>query len=452
MTAKARRHNFDALRVTLAVLLLSYVWRFQDLVPGIAALKIPTIATAVSFILLLVDRDAQRQLGIALRHRVGRMAPWFAVVAAISVAASINFGWSLDYYVRDLIPALSLVIVVPAGVFEPEDTSYFAALQIFGAAVYCCVVLTRFSVGADGRLGSLVFYDGNDIGMLLVCTLPLCIYFARHARNSVYRVLSLGIALLFMLTIAKTGSRGAFLGLLAVGTYVLFNFRTIQPSIRFGVVGVCATLLIGVASTTYWSHMETILNPTTDYNWVGNDDQGRMSIWKRGLDYAEERPLTGVGIASFNIAEGTISPLARRQEYAKGLKWSSPHNSFVQVLAEMGLPGIVLFIAMLIAGFRSASRLARSSIHRSAEGRRYGELARAHVAALAGYAVAGFFLSQAYAPYLYFVLGMIIALDVTVRKAWRVDDAAMDAMMDSAVPQSHAEVDAKTELGALVWS
>jgi putative inorganic carbon (HCO3(-)) transporter len=268
----------------------------------------------------------------------------------------------------------------------------------------------------------------------------------------VYRVLSLGIALLFMLTIARTGSRGAFLGLIAVGAYVLLSFRTIRPSVRLGVVGVCASLLIVATSTSFWSHMETILNPTADYNWVGNDDQGRMSIWKRGLQYAEDRPLNGVGVASFNIAEGTISPLARRQEYEKGLKWSSPHNSFVQVLAEMGLPGIVLFVAMLIAGFRSASRLARASIRRGAEARRYGELARAHVAAIAGYAVAGFFLSQAYAPYLYFVLGMIIALDVTVRKAWRMDDAALDAMAESEEAGRQAEVEAKTELGALVWS
>jgi hypothetical protein len=452
VTTIARRRTFDALRLTLAVLLLSYVWRFQDLVPGVASLKIPTIATGVSFLILLVDRGAQRQLVTALHHRIGRLAPWFGILAAISVAAGINFGWSLDYFVRDLIPALSLVLVVPAGVFEPEDTSYFAALQIFGAAVYCCVILTRFDVGADGRLGSLVFYDGNDIGMLLVCTIPLCVYFARHASHSIYRLISLGIALLFMYTIAKTGSRGAFLGLLAVGSYILISFRTIQPSIRLGVVGVCAGLLVLAASTRYWTQMETILKPTTDYNWVGNDDQGRMSIWKRGIQYAEDRPLTGVGVAGFNIAEGTISPLARRQEYEKGLKWSSPHNSFVQVLAEMGLPGVVLFIAMLVAAFRSAARLARSCARRGAWSMRYGELARAHVAAIAGYSVAGFFLSQAYAPYLYFVLGMIIGLDVTVRRVWRAEDATLEEIIASPETAPHAEVDARTEVGALVWS
>jgi O-antigen ligase len=344
------------------------------------------------------------------------------------------------------------VIVVPAGVFEPEDTNYFAALQLVGAAVYCAVILVRFDVGADGRLGSLVYYDGNDIGMLLVCTLPLCVYFARHASNAVYKLMSLGIALLFMYTIAKTGSRGAFLGLLAVGAYILLTFRTIQPSIRMGVVAVCAGLLVLVASTKFWSHMETLLNPTADYNWVGNDDQGRMSIWKRGIQYAEARPLTGVGVASFNIAEGTISPLARRQEYEKGLKWSSPHNSFIQVLAEMGLFGIVLFVAMLVVAFRAAVRLARASNRRNRKARRYGELARAHVAAIAGYSVAGFFLSQAYAPYLYFVFGMIIALDVTVRRAWKADDALLDSTTGSAESEARGVADAKTELGALAWS
>lgn len=449
--AIARRGTLDTLRVTLAVLLLSYVWRFQDIVPGVAALKIPTIATGVSFLVLLVDGGAQRQLLAALRHPIGRLAPWFAVVAAISVATSISFGWSLDYFLRDLIPALSLVLVVPAGVFDPEDTNYFAALQIVGAAVYCCVILSRFDVGPDGRLGSLVFYDGNDLGMLLVCTMPLCVFFARHASNSIYKLISLAIALLFMYTIAKTGSRGAFLGLIAVGAYILTSFRTIQPSVRVGVVGVCAGLLVLAASTKYWAQMETILNPTADYNWVGNDDQGRMSIWKRGIQYAEDRPLTGVGIASFNIAEGTISPLARRQEYEKGLKWSSPHNSFVQVLAETGVAGIVLFVAMLVMAFRCAARLARSSNRRGPEARRYGELARAHVAAIAGYSVAGFFLSQAYAPYLYFVLGMIIALDITVRRVWKAEDATLEAL-EGSMETPLAEADARAGLGALALS
>jgi hypothetical protein len=452
MTTAVTRRGLDALRMTLALVLLTYVWRVQDLIPGIAALKVPTIATGAAILLLLVDGLAQRQLVAAARHRIGRLVPWFALAAAISVVDSLNTGWSLDFFLRGLIPALALTIVVPAGVFVADDANMFAAMQVIGAAIYCCAILVRFKVGADGRLGSLVFYDSNDVGMLLVCTLPLCAYFTRHATRGIVRVLAFCIAILFVFTIAKTGSRGAFLGLIAVGAYVLLRFRTVHPSTRFAVVGLATALLFVGATTKYWTQMGTILHPSADYNWNGTDEQGRMNIWKRGIDYAEERPLTGVGIASFNIAEGTISPLARRQEYGKGLKWSSPHNSFVQVLAELGVPGFVVFVWMLVAAFRTATRMARAALRRGARAARIGELAQAHAAALAGYVVSGFFLSQAYAPYLYFVIGMIIGLDMTVRSEWRAADAEFESAYEAEARATAAAGGIETDVGSLAWS
>ena len=352
-----------------------------------------------------------------------------------------------------MLPAVALAIVVPAGVFVAEDASLFAALQVIGATIYCVAILVRFHVGADGRLGSLVFYDGNDICMLLVCTLPLCAYFARHAASRITRVFALGAAVLFMFTIAETGSRGAFLGLVTVGAYVMIRFRTIRPATRFAIVGFTSALLLAGATTKYWAEMDTILHPTTDYNWAGNAEQGRMSIWERGIGYASERPLTGVGVGGFNIAEGTISPLARQQEYGRGLKWSSAHNSFVQVLAEIGVPGFVVFVAILFTAYRTSTRMARSGFRRGGQAARMGELSQAHAAALAGYVVSGFFLSQGYAPYLYFVVGMIIGLDVTTRAEWRADDFAVEAMFDDtaagdAVPAGEPELGA----GSLVWA
>lgn len=452
MSSRAARRTFDALRASLALVLLTYVWRVQDLVPGIAALKVPTIATGAVVVLLLFDGMAQRRFGTALRHGVGQLIPWLALAAAVSVVASIDVGVSLNFFARSLIPALALVIVVPAGVFVADDATVFAGIQVAGAVLYCCVVLTRFQVGADGRLGSLVFYDGNDVGMLLVCTLPLCAYFVRHASNVILRTFALAAAVLFMLTIAKTGSRGAFLGLVAVGGYVLLRFRTVRVSTRVTVVAVTTCLLLFGATTKYWSAMDTMLHPTEDYNWAGNDDLGRMSIWGRGIGYAEDRPLTGVGVGAFNIAEGTISPLARRQEYGEGLKWSSPHNSFVQALAEMGIIGFVIFLAILAVAFRSATRLARASLRRDARARRRGELAQAHAAALAGYVVSGFFLSQAYAPYLYFLIGMIVSLDLTVRAEWRADDAAIESLAYAAHSEDAGVLDPDDAIGSLVLS
>jgi O-antigen ligase len=443
-----RRRQLDALRATLAIVLLTYVWRVQDLAPGIGALKIPTIVTGAAVVLLMLDGKAQRQLAAAARHRTGRLIIWFIIVAGISVVTSLEVGWSLDYFSRTVFPALALAIVIPAGVFIARDASMFAALQVTGASIYCIAILVRFHVGADGRLGSLVYYDGNDIGMLLVCTLPLCAYFARHAAHGFSRLLAVGAAVLFVATIAETGSRGAFLGLLAVGAYIALRFKTVKKSTRFAIVAFAGVLLFAGATTKYWSEMDTILHPTTDYNWVGNAEGGRMSIWARGIGYAADRPLTGVGVGAFNIAEGTISSLARQQEYGRGLKWSSPHNSFVQELAEVGFPGLILFTAILWSAYRSATRTARIGIRRGGSAARIGELAQAHAAALAGYVVSGFFLTQGYAPYLYFVIGMVIGLDLTARAAWRADDDAMD---EAAAIDGEPEP-GDTELGTLVWA
>ena len=58
-------------------------------------------------------------------------------------------------------------------------------------------------------------------------------------------------------------------------------------------------------------------------------------------------------------------------------------------------------------------------------------LGEAHAAAIVGYVVSGFFLSQAYAPYLYFVVGMVIGLDISARHAWALEDDDADVELDA---------------------
>jgi O-antigen ligase len=116
-------------------------------------------------------------------------------------------------------------------------------------------------------------------------------------------------------------------------------------------------------------------------------------------------PLTGVGARAFPVAEGTLSPLAVRQEYGIGLKWSAAHNSFVQIGAELGILGLIAFVAAIGTALRSLSRVANRSTHSGAV-----SLARALSASLVGYCAAGFFLSQAYGSGLYLLLALAIAL------------------------------------------
>ena len=117
-------------------------------------------------------------------------------------------------------------------------------------------------------------------------------------------------------------------------------------------------------------------------------------------------------MAGFPTAEGTISELASRQAEGIGLKWSQAHNSFVQIAAELGIPGLVAFLMLLWNWYDQSRRIARS---RQTVAGWCGEysLAQALIGSIVGYMIAGFFLSQAYAAFLYSLIGIQVGFWAT---------------------------------------
>jgi O-antigen ligase len=272
--------------------------------------------------------------------------------------------------------------------------------------------------------------------MMLVGTLPLALYFVRRGRPVLTRLLALGVSGLYLLVLLKTGSRGGFLGLIAIGLYVLLTFRALPARVR--VVSVVAGFLVLniFGSDFFWRQMGTLLHPQDDYNWVGKDETGRMEVWKRGIGYMWARPISGVGARAFGVAEGTISPLASRQDLGIGVRWTAAHNSFVQIAAELGVPGILAFIWLLVAAFRALGPPSRQRRGDDPDQRSRAAMAQALRASLIGYAVSGFFLSQAYASFLYATLGLIVALAcISPRRSVQVARLARHARASLTTPK-----------------
>jgi O-antigen ligase len=144
-----------------------------------------------------------------------------------------------------------------------------------------------------------------------------------------------------------------------------------------------------------------------DYNRTA--ETGRLQIWTRGIGYMLDHPLLGVGPGNFQRAEGTLSPFAHRQQYGVGVLWSAPHNTFVQVGAELGIPGLALFVAMIGSAFLLLARLGRRQ--RGAHRDRDAALTQALTASLLAFVVGAFFLSFAYSEMLYTLLALAVGLD-----------------------------------------
>lgn len=405
-----RTSSVDLLMLAVVVSIMTYVWRLQDLFPSIRPFQLPTLASVGALGLYLFDRDRRRRLR-HLRHPVAIYLCGILALAYLSVPFSLRQSNSLFFLTEDLNKNFLMAMVLAASVRSIQDVRRYTAAMLIGATIYATFVYFKVPVGQSGRLGNIVYYDANDLGMLLVSSIPFAIYFIVSSRSVLIRILAAATIPVLLMVIIKTGSRGAFLGLIAVGIYFLFRFKSISRGWRVGAVVVGLLFFSVAGSERYWEMMNTLLNPQQDYNWSGESDTGRMEIWKRGIGYMLDRPLTGIGVSTFEVAEGTISPLAaERLARGRGVRWASAHNSFVEIGAELGVMGLLLFSLLIYRAYQTArAEIGPASTRMNDR----SALGAALAGSVVGYAVTGFFLSQAFAAFSYFLYAMIVGLAKT---------------------------------------
>lgn len=399
----------NGLQVALSLLVLCTVWRVQNLNPLLTPLQLPTLSTLAALALAFSSNDPRQRLA-GVKHPIVWLAVTILVLAIASIPTSLWPGQSFGFIRDDLIKNFALLVLVAAGIRNINDTRRFVATQAIGASLYAFVTITQFRTDQSGRLAELFYYDANDLAMVLVSTLPLLLYVGVTTRRWQTKLATLVGFGLIMMAVMRAGSRGGFMALAAITIYLVFRFGSVKTSKRVGFVTVLVGAFFITATDATWNQLRTLTSPNDDYNMTA--ETGRKAVWTRGIGYMMQRPLLGVGVSCFNQAEGRLSALAQeRAAEGRGVKWSTAHNSFIEIGAELGFPGLLAFVATLVFAFRTLARIRRRFSDSTDEHARAKGLVDALTASLVGYCVAGFFLSQAYGSYIYLTLGMIVGLN-----------------------------------------
>jgi O-antigen ligase len=403
----------DLLLVCVAGYLLTSVGRVHQLF-GLEGLRLATLTGGMALCLFWLDADPRR----TIRTLPALPTKWIAALLlwmCLSMPGALSQGTSFTLIADNFIKTALMYVVIVASARSARDIERLAFVYLAGAAIYAAVVVARFDVGSGGdwRLGHLYYYDANDFATFAVTAAPLGIYFLHAGRTTAMRLFAVLALMALSVAFVYSGSRGGFLAMLAVGAFVVVRFSGIPLRWRVTATAFVAIVVLGTASRQYWEQMGTIASDA-DYNRTG--ETGRMQIWSRGIGYMIDHPLLGVGPDNFGAAEGLLSPYAKRQQYGFGVRWSAAHNSFVQVGAELGLPGLAFYLLMLASTFaalRRTDRLRRRGIRIDAQ---TVELTQALRAALLGFVVGSFFLSLAYSEMLYTLIAMSAAMaKVTAR-------------------------------------
>jgi O-antigen ligase len=409
-TARGSDLKWDLLLVCIAGYMLTAVGRVHQLFPALDMLRPAALTGAAAIAIYLFDLRAARRSAHLLVPTTKYLIAFVAWMM-LSLSGSLWPGNSFDLIFDNFVKTVLMYLVIAASVRGVRDVERLAIVYLLSATVYASVVLARFDLGSGEawRLGHLYYYDANDFATLAVSAMPFALYLLHAGRQTMSRAFAAFALTVLALSFVYTGSRGGFVALVAMGGFIVLRYSGIAVRWRVSATALVTVVVLATASDQYWQQMGTIVSDA-DYN--RTDETGRLQIWRRGVGYMLQYPILGVGPGNFPSAEGLLSPHADRQQFGIGVRWSAAHNSFVQVGAEVGIPGLILFIAIIASAFGALRRTARDRCAPGRPQRRGTQLRQALTASLIGFLVGSFFLSLAYSEMLY----TLVALAVGLRK------------------------------------
>jgi O-antigen ligase len=262
--------------------------------------------------------------------------------------------------------------------------------------------------------------DPNDFAYLMSCTLPLACYLL--AEEKTRRMLWGFCCLLLLGATLATLSRGALVGLAALAPWAIVTRRVPVSGVLLGLVALFSVAALGFA--LYAPLLEDRL--TAKGNIADKNVTAREALWKGAGRMAADRPLTGVGPGRFGVEAPTYvrnNPIDLRDPVV--------HNSYLHVVAEIGLLGLIGFVGFLVSAWRLLSRGRKRAI---SIGDRDGErLSTAMQASLLVAIVAGVFLSEQYTTP-FWMIGALATVVAGVPQAIRVVVPPRAALQGAATP------------------
>ena len=248
----------------------------------------------------------------------------------------------------------------------------------------------------------------NELGLAMLMVLPILRYLQLQAEQKWIRFGLVTALFLTLVAILGTQSRGAFLGLAAVGFFLIMK----SPN-RFAfllLMLIAVPIAFGVMPDSWWERMATIRNYQED-----GSAMGRINAWWFAFNLAIDRPIVGGGFAVFQ------QPWFRMYAPEPENKHDA-HSIYFEVLGEHGFPGLVLFLLLGIFTWRTCTRIITNT--KGIDDLRWASnLARMLQVSLVAYASSGAFLGLAYFDLYYHLIAIVVLCKVVVDKELKAPSA-----------------------------
>lgn len=323
------------------------------------ALTIPVAVWASAFPDLTLPKAAGLVLGLAAFRAV-----------ALAVRDRRSLGWALVVF------CLVGVVILGVGAVSAEWPTKVPMLGALTGRI------PRLLASLPNLQAAGV--NPNQIGGVMACYLPAALALATVLAARVGRAASLaeGISLVralfllagglvflglvggaLVLTQSRSGWLGGAAGVLALGT--LWGSSSRRAWVRgIGLALLLLTLLVAAAVVFHLGPQrvgEVLYGMTQEGvgTAVGTVSmQGRVEIWSRALYAIQDFAFTGCGLGTFRRVVPILYPLFL---FPPDFDIAHAHNMFLQAALDLGLPGLVSYLALLGLAATTCWRAARAS-------------------------------------------------------------------------------------------
>lgn len=179
----------------------------------------------------------------------------------------------------------------------------------------------------------------------LIYLIPFNFAFFIYSKNKIFKIVSFFTFCLLFFVLIFTGSRG---GLAAALISLIFIVLFLKKKRYI----LCLLFFIGVSACImpkyYQQRAKVLLNPFAEDAFIA-----RKGLFSLAIDAFKTRPVFGIGVGMYESL-----PSSEKKFAAKGVHLHV-HNTYLEILCEMGLVGLLAFLWIFVVFFKNVFKSMR---------------------------------------------------------------------------------------------
>ena len=310
---------------------------------------------------------------------------FFVLWTGVSAALSDNAQWALTSWFYQIIAGGGIYYLVRTYISTPKQWRYFLQCVLGTAILVCFIGVYEYIFVPNQHINEWVdatqfpklmrrmsstLMNPNLLGAYLLMILSVSISYllvywkgltnkilSRAYKKQIYMMIP--VALILFVTLLLTYSRGIWI---SFGAMVIYWGIFVERRLLLSLLAVPIILYFydGEIATRLWSIFQ------------GHDTSAdlRWALWDSTMYIVRENPIWGIGWNTFYL----VYPDYNYYIQGPNVLMYHAHNLYLNMLAEIGIPGLISFITVLLGHVITSIRL-QGDVFRKAASISVGALA-----------------------------------------------------------------------------